>query len=145
VDAVVKEPGCVGEVEDVDEGRCEPVSGGWGEDLSIQRAGDFDSFEEKGPCPSSCGNNGLENEAGCETKGESVVKGSYADENSTVDSEICTDVAYFLGSHMQERESHTSGVVVVMVNANTMMDNDRAGGRGMAQRVPFTTYPSCLT
>ena len=32
VDAAAEEPGRVGEVEDVEEARCEPVCGDWGED-----------------------------------------------------------------------------------------------------------------
>jgi hypothetical protein len=50
-----------------------------------------------------------------------MVKGIYADENSTA--EICTEVAYFLGSHAEESESHTSGVVEVET-VNAMMDDD---------------------
>jgi hypothetical protein len=50
-----------------------------------------------------------------------MVKGIYADENSTA--EICMEVAYFLGSHTEESESHTSGVVEVET-VNAMMDDD---------------------
>ena len=71
----------------------------------------------KEPCPSQCRGNNL----GSETKGESMVKGIYADGNSMT--EIYTEVAYFLGSHVEESDSCTSGVVgVVMVNA--MLNDD---------------------
>ena len=71
----------------------------------------------KEPCPSQRRGDNL----GSETKGESMVKGIYADGNSTT--EIYTEVAYFLGSHVEESDSRTSGVVgVVMVNA--MLDDD---------------------
>ena len=32
VDPIAEEPGCVGEVEELEEGGCEPVGGDWGED-----------------------------------------------------------------------------------------------------------------
>jgi len=81
------------------------------------------SFGVKEPCPSPRGSDNVGSETGSETNGESMVKGIYADENSTA--EICAEVAYFLGSHAEESESRTSGAVeVVMVNA--MMDDDGA-------------------
>jgi hypothetical protein len=50
-----------------------------------------------------------------------MVKGIYADNNLTA--EICAEVAYFLGSHAEESESLTSGVVEVET-VNVMMDDD---------------------
>ena len=71
----------------------------------------------KEPCPSQHRGDNL----GSETKGESMVKGIYTDGNSTT--EIYTEVAYFLSSYVEKSDSHTSGVVgVVMVNV--MLDND---------------------
>lgn len=81
------------------------------------------SFEVKEPCPSLRGSDNAENETGSETKGESMVKGIYAGENSTV--EICAEVAYFLGSRAEESESRTSGAVEVET-VNAMMDDDCA-------------------
>jgi len=81
------------------------------------------SFEVKGPCPDPSGSDNVGSETGSETKGESMVKGIYADENSTA--EICAEVAYFLGSHAEESESRTSGVVGVET-VNEMMDDDGA-------------------
>ena len=71
----------------------------------------------KEPCPSQCRGNNL----GSKTKGKSMVKGIYADGNSMT--KIYMEVAYFLGSHVEESDSRTSGVVsVVMVN--TMLNDD---------------------
>jgi len=81
------------------------------------------SFEVKEPCSGPRGSDNVGSETGSETKGESMVKGIYADENSTA--EICAEVAYFLGSHAEESESRTSGVVEVET-VNTMMDDDGA-------------------
>lgn len=49
------------------------------------------SFEVKEPCPSPHGSDNVGSETVSETKGESMVKGIYADENSTA--EICAEVA----------------------------------------------------
>jgi hypothetical protein len=83
------------------------------------------SFEVKEPCPSPRGSDNAGSETGNETKGESMVKGIDADENSeNSTAEICAEVAYFLEGHAEESESRTSGVVeVVTVNA-TMDDGD---------------------
>lgn len=104
------------------------------------------SFEVKEPCPGPPGSDNVGSETESETKGESTVKGIYADENSTA--EICAQVAYFLGSHAEESESRTSGVVeVVMVNA--LMDDDGVerlaeawrGERGFCCASPDASYP----
>jgi hypothetical protein len=79
------------------------------------------SFEVKEPCPSPRGSDNVGSETGSETNGESMVKGTYADENSTA--EICAEVAYVLGSHVEESESRTSGVVEVET-VNAIMDDD---------------------
>ena len=81
------------------------------------------SFEVKEPCPSPSGSDNVGSETGNETKGESTVKGIYADGNSTA--EICAVVAYFRGSHAEESESHIFGAVEV-VKVNAMMDDDGA-------------------
>ena len=65
----------------------------------------------KEPCPSQCRSDNL----GSKTKGESMVKGIYANGNSIT--EIYMEVAYFLGSHVEESDSRTFGIVgVVMMN-----------------------------
>ena len=81
------------------------------------------SFEVKEPCPSPRGSDNVGSETGNETKGESMVNGIDVDENSTA--EICAEVAYFLGSHAEESESRTSGVVEV-VTVNATMDGGGA-------------------
>lgn len=75
------------------------------------------------PCPCPGGSDNVGSAKGSVTQGESMVKGTYADENSTA--EICAEAACCLGSHAEESGSRTSGVEeVVMVNA--MMDGDGA-------------------
>lgn len=81
------------------------------------------SFEVTVPCPSPRGSDNAGSEMGSETKGENMVKGIYADENSTA--EICAEVAYFLGSHAEESASCTSGVVEVVI-VNAMVDDGGA-------------------
>jgi hypothetical protein len=80
------------------------------------------SFEVNEPCPSPRGSDNVGNETGNETKGESMVNGIDADENSKA--EICAEVAYFLESH-EESESRPSGVVEV-VTVNATMDDGGA-------------------
>jgi len=75
----------------------------------------------KKPSPSQRGSDNVGSARGTVTQGESMVKGIYADENSTV--EICAEVACSLGSHAEERGSRTSGVeevetVSAMVNGD---------------------------
>jgi hypothetical protein len=81
------------------------------------------SFGVKEPGPGPRESDNVESETGSETKGESMVKGFYAVENSTA--EICAEVAYFVGSRAEESESRTSGVVEVET-VNAMMDDDGA-------------------
>ena len=81
------------------------------------------SFEVKEPCPSQRGSRSVGSGSGSETKGESMVKGIYADEKSTA--EICAVAAYYPGSHAEESESQTS-VVVEVETVNAMMDGGGA-------------------
>lgn len=82
------------------------------------------SFEMvKKPCPSPRGGDNVGSARGTLTLGESMVKGTYAGENSTA--EICAEVACFLDSRAEESGSRTSGVEEV-VTASAMMVGDAA-------------------
>jgi len=89
------------------------------------------SFEAKEPCPNPRESDNAGSETGSATKGESVVKRIYADENPMA--EICAEVACFLGSHGEESVSRTSGVVEV--ETVSAMVND-----GGAERVAGASY-----
>lgn len=83
------------------------------------------SFEPvRKPCPCPRGNDNEGSATGSVTQGESMVKGIYADENSTA--ETYERAACFLDSHAEESASRTSGVEVVET-ASAMMDGDGVG------------------
>jgi|SRR6266436_2540188 len=104
------------------------------------------SFEAKEPCPSPRGSDSVGSATGSATKGESVAKRIYADENSTA--EICAEVACFLGSHAEESESRTSGVVEVVTVSATADDGGAErvagashGGRGFCCAFRDVSHP----